>query len=208
MSNAMRICKRCLQDKPISSYYRDARFADLLDVQCSDCRKARVKRWRDAHPERAKAIALKSRIRNPEAYRARARRWFLANHEKHLAYSARRRKEKPRLVVSGKLKAMHGITLEQYEAIAASQNHACAICGTPQAEQKRKMAVDHHHGTGRIRGLLCHNCNVGIGNLKDSKQILTKALNYIHEHSSHSESRTQDDGIHSVRGGGQDQVVC
>lgn len=208
MSNATRTCKKCLQTKALSCYYRDARFAGAIDVQCSDCRKAKTNLWRFSNPERARSIEIRSRKKNAEAIRARSKRWFLANHERHLAYSANRRKEKPRLVLTGKLMALHGITLEQYEAIAASQNNACAICGTTQAEQKKKMAVDHHHGTGRIRGLLCHNCNVGLGNFKDSKQILTKAINYIHDHSSTSESRTQDDGIHPVRSGRQDQVVC
>lgn len=153
-----------------------------IDVECSNCRKARSKKWRLDNLERAREVARNNRKNNPEPYRARAKAWYLANKSAALAASAARRKNKPKQVKSEKLKASFGITLEQYEAIAAEQNHACAICGTPQAEQRRKMAVDHDHLTGRVRRLLCVNCNLGLGNFKDNPSILTEALKYLHEH--------------------------
>lgn len=141
-----------------------------------------VRRWRANNLERAREISRNSRNRNPEKARERARLWHVNNRERHLAYMARRRKENSRAVLSSKLKAAFGISLEQYEAIASKQNHCCAICGTPQVELRRKMAVDHDHETGKVRGLLCNNCNVGLGNFRDSEQLLVKAQKYIHEH--------------------------
>lgn len=78
-----------------------------------------------------------------------------------------------------KLKANYGITTKQYEEIVNKQNGKCAIC---DCEPKtRYLHVDHCHKTNKIRGLLCHNCNTGIGLLKESKDIFIKAIKYLEE---------------------------
>lgn len=143
-----------------------------------------VRRWRANNIERAREISRKSRLKHRDKCNARAKAWITNNRERHLKYWSDRRKNNPRAILTAKLKAMFGITLEQYESYAINQKHCCAICGTAQSEQRRKMAVDHCHATGKVRGLLCHNCNVGLGNFKDSPQILTKAISYIYEHAS------------------------
>ena len=74
----------------------------------------------------------------------------------------------------------YGITLDDYNALSESQNHVCAICETNKG--KRRMAVDHCHDTGKIRGLLCKDCNTGIGNLNDDPNLLHKALEYLNAH--------------------------
>lgn len=70
--------------------------------------------------------------------------------------------------------AKHGISKEEYLAYMA--NACCGICGSTE-----KLKLDHNHVTGRIRGPLCHFCNVGIGSLKENPDILRKALCYIEE---------------------------
>ena len=55
------------------------------------------------------------------------------------------------------------------------QDGGCKICGTKES----KLYVDHDHGTGKVRGLLCHCCNAGIGLLKDSPDIMQKAIQYV-----------------------------
>jgi len=77
------------------------------------------------------------------------------------------------------LKARYGITPEQYEEMAISQNYKCAICEVHADKLSKKLAVDHDHKTGNIRGLLCSACNIGIGNLKDDVEIVRKAVNYL-----------------------------
>jgi hypothetical protein len=141
-----------------------------------------MKEYRRKNPDRVNATARKSRWKHRDKANARAKAWFLKNRERALAASANRRKNKPRTVKNEKLKSSFGITIEQYDAIAANQNHQCALCGIPQAEQRKQMAVDHDHVTGKVRALLCHNCNVGLGNFKDSEQILTKAIKYLYDH--------------------------
>ena len=68
----------------------------------------------------------------------------------------------------------YGITLEQYRTMSDTQNDKCAIC-----KDTTKLVVDHCHNTGAVRGLLCNNCNRGIGYLKDNKDNLKSAIDYI-----------------------------
>jgi hypothetical protein len=62
------------------------------------------------------------------------------------------------------------------------QHSVCRICGTDNPGGRGKVfSVDHDHQTGKVRGLLCHHCNVGLGNFKDSIDILKKAISYLEE---------------------------
>lgn len=74
------------------------------------------------------------------------------------------------------------MTLADYDAMLLSQDGKCAICGTETSAGKGRFSVDHDHGTGKIRGLLCNNCNAGIGLLKDDPRVLRYAANYLESH--------------------------
>ena len=71
------------------------------------------------------------------------------------------------------------LSIDEYNKILDGQNGCCAICKTPQSELTRELSVDHNHDTGEIRGLLCSNCNRGIGHLKDDITILQSAISYL-----------------------------
>ena len=76
----------------------------------------------------------------------------------------------------------YGITFEQYELMLAEQNGECAVCGTDNAGSSRtsgRLFVDHCHTSGKVRGLLCHNCNQGIGHLQDDIDRLRSAIEYL-----------------------------
>lgn len=73
----------------------------------------------------------------------------------------------------------YGITLEQYNEMFKKQDGKCAIC---LKTEDRRLAVDHCHKTGKVRQLLCTNCNQGLGQFFDDKDLLQKALNYLDLH--------------------------
>lgn len=89
------------------------------------------------------------------------------------------RKQNPDAVKSADLKKLHGITLENYNKMFSEQEGYCAICGRHQVEFKKKLAVDHSHKTGDIRGLLCQNCNTSLGGFQDDIEILKRAIKYL-----------------------------
>lgn len=79
------------------------------------------------------------------------------------------------------LRRLYGITLTDYNAMLAAQENQCALCGeTPASE--RRMHVDHCHASGKIRALLCHHCNLLLGNAKDSVDRLHQAIAYLESH--------------------------
>jgi hypothetical protein len=75
------------------------------------------------------------------------------------------------------LKHRYGITLEVRNALNKKQKGRCAICG-----ERRKLNVDHDHKTGKVRGLLCKQCNYLLGNARDDCVILTNANKYLRKH--------------------------
>lgn len=73
------------------------------------------------------------------------------------------------------------ITPNDYNQMFEDQLGKCKICDKHQSEFTRRFAVDHCHDTNVVRGLLCSNCNRGIGLLKDSPEILQRASEYLKE---------------------------
>ena len=76
----------------------------------------------------------------------------------------------------------YGITVEDYDAMFEEQKGCCAICRTHSDKFTRRLAVDHCHTTGTVRGLLCVNCNVGLGNFKDDIENLYRSISYLQGH--------------------------
>jgi hypothetical protein len=104
--------------------------------------------------------------RNQELTRQRTREWQTANPDRHAAF-----------VRKAHLKS-YFLTPAQYAGMHSGQGGACAICGSGCVSGNR-LAVDHDHQTGAVRGLLCTLCNTAIGKLKDSPALLRKAADYI-----------------------------
>lgn len=98
-------------------------------------------------------------------YQARAKEWRKKNPDK-VAASARR----------VALKRFYGITQNEYDSMFTNQKGKCMICDTTS---KRTLAVDHDHATGKVRGLLCHHCNKGIGQFFDNPELLLNAIEYL-----------------------------
>lgn len=74
----------------------------------------------------------------------------------------------------------YNITDSEWRDMANSQDYCCAICGKHQP--KKRLAIDHDHKTGKIRGLLCSNCNTALGLLKDNISIAESAVKYLKRH--------------------------
>lgn len=80
------------------------------------------------------------------------------------------------------LLSKYGLTLEAFDELLESQLFCCAICKTTNWGQHNRPHVDHDHATGKVRGLLCLRCNVGIGMLNDDPSLLSIAITYLSHH--------------------------
>ena len=72
-----------------------------------------------------------------------------------------------------------GITLKDYDKILEKQDNGCKICGIKIPGGQGRFHIDHDHVTGKIRGLLCSNCNLALGNAKDDIKILAAMIQYL-----------------------------
>jgi hypothetical protein len=79
-------------------------------------------------------------------------------------------------------KAKYGITPEVYDKMLVSQKHLCAICLEHQSKFKLSFAVDHCHETGKVRALLCTNCNTALGLIKENHQTMQRVISYVMRH--------------------------
>lgn len=92
------------------------------------------------------------------------------------------------------LRRNYGITIEMYDAIYESQGGKCKICGTTKPRGRGGFHVDHCHQTGIVRGLLCAACNMMLGLIKDNKETLMNAIEYLAANDSHKPENSMADG--------------
>jgi hypothetical protein len=92
----------------------------------------------------------------------------------------------PDMVKNQDLKRTFGITLQRYTEILTEQKGVCAICQQPETAIRlgklKMLCVDHNHTTEAVRGLLCHECNIGIGKLQDRADLCRAAADYLDRH--------------------------
>jgi hypothetical protein len=77
------------------------------------------------------------------------------------------------------VKRDYGLTPEEYDAMLVAVDGKCTICR--KAPKVKALAVDHCHTTGKVRGILCDKCNMGIGYFDDNLDLLQKAIEYLKE---------------------------
>lgn len=103
--------------------------------------------------------------------------------KKFIADACAWRKRNPDRVTRNLLWREYRMTVEEYAAMLSAQGGVCASCeGAAKGRWKSRLHVDHDHSTGKVRGLLCQNCNIALGQLKDSVSTIEKLLEYMKKH--------------------------
>jgi hypothetical protein len=147
--------------------------------------RAYQKRSKFKHPEYDKRSLenRNKRYATDPVYRAHRRALSKEWNEKHRRSNCekqlRLQREQPLRFRDYHLRHKHGITQQEWVALFKSQGEVCAICGTDNPKGRRGWATDHDHAAFIIRGILCNNCNTGLGLLGDTTASLTKALEYL-----------------------------
>jgi len=182
----MKVCTKCGLAKDVEKDFH--RQGDRKMSQCKVCVRARVKAYQESPEGRAKREAYINSEKSREwrkAYHAspkeKARRKAYQASEiwkqSRKAYNKTERGARVRLNV--RLKCDYDITLEEYERRLLDQGGCCKICGSDDPGPTPRFHVDHCHATNKIRGLLCFNCNSGLGQFKDNVLFLRRALEYL-----------------------------
>jgi hypothetical protein len=153
-SNKTKKCSRCLLYHYKSNFYiKNGRYDSL----CKGCRKLTSKEWRQ---------------KNRTKHRADSRQYNREHKEERKAYLKQWRKENKGYQVRNRL----GLSKQEHQQLLKDCKHKCCICGS-----KRNLCVDHNHKTGQVRGILCQNCNRGVGLIGESIRTLKRAIIYLQE---------------------------
>ena len=75
----------------------------------------------------------------------------------------------------------YGLTKDQVLELLYNQGQSCAVCKVGLVYPHKNTHIDHDHDTGKIRGILCTNCNTGLGQFKDNVSVLAEAIKYLNE---------------------------
>lgn len=179
-------------------------------VEKERLRNAEAMRKKRANPETRAALNAYNRelAQSPEAKRkhaARIKDWKSKNSEKVSAYQKQWREENAEHVSNYAKEYMaeymkdpqvqaqvwernlwrnYQLTADEFNKMWQAQDGKCLICKVelvPRGKGKNSSAVDHNHQTGAVRGLLCRQCNHGLGHFKDNPNILQSAAKYLNE---------------------------
>jgi hypothetical protein len=126
------------------------------------------KRWRENNKDRLKANQNRFRTKNPTYIRDYMRRWREDNKEQWGKYKW-----------AYNLKYAYNLTGEEYFNILKEQECKCPICGKELNTNRKKSPIDHDRITGKVRGILCVNCNTALGKFNDNIILLEGAINYL-----------------------------
>lgn len=146
----MKTCCRCKLPKTPDEFPKNKAAPDGRYFQCKTCVSVRNAARREKFPDEAKSYSRRHRKRFYEL-------------------SIRQRRE-------SRLRKTYGLEPEDFEQLKLNQQNKCAIC---RADFLKVPCIDHDHATGKVRGLLCQDCNTGLGLFKDSLSRLRAAATYL-----------------------------
>lgn len=164
-------CTKCNINKEIEEFGFSR--PGVRRSNCKECKRKYNKEYLGKNPDKAKKYK-ENRKEQQKQYRN-------ANKQKRNEYLKEWGKNNPEKKRAQKYRFRYGIDLQDYEVMLKSQENCCKICGSKETNRKNTeyFAVDHCHETGKVRGLLCYNCNSGLGKFKDNPELLEKAIDYL-----------------------------
>jgi len=171
-----KLCLSCVQHKPTSCFHKAKKEKDGFQYHCIECsKKYHAKRYIE-QKDKLKVQLKKYKVENKEKLEVASLLWKKNNPDKVRQYQR-----------TSNLRKNFGLSLDKYEQMLKNQNNLCAICEKPetfihhQTKEPAKLAVDHCHTTGKVRKLLCKNCNNGLGMFKDNLDVMRQAIKYLEE---------------------------
>jgi Recombination endonuclease VII len=169
----MKRCRHCGELKPLDDFYAEKSGRHGKRPECKACTAARRREWYE---------------RNRDREIARVRAWQQANPERLKATRERNRGRHNVKMRELHLRNKFGLTPKEYEHILKRQDGVCALCER-QPTPGISLHVDHDHGTGEVRGLLCMRCNNGLGLFGEDPSLLRRAARYVTADAKHRSKR-------------------
>lgn len=158
----MKQCTYCNEIKDITAFHKAKNTKIGIRSICKKCNTLKLKEWVNKNREKHRATANLYKKNNPTIHRYNCLRIYWP-----------------------------GLTgrecLKKYDEMFEKQNGVCAICNLPETIKHKSgtiynLSVDHNHTTGKVRELLCANCNHSLGGLKENISFAENLINYLRKH--------------------------
>ncbi len=152
-----------------------------VTIRCRLCKLDKDRKWNEQNKEKRVESSTAWREKNKEKVNEYMREYRQEKKTPQQKWKENNRDQ----IHDSEIKRLYGLSGEDYASILKMQNGLCAICNQPETRASRtpgetcRLALDHNHTTGQVRGLLCHSCNTGIGKFKESKDLLIRAISYL-----------------------------
>ena len=181
----VKYCYKCEETKLLVLFSKAKGNKDGHHGYCKECERAQKQIWYQANREISITRSKEYRANNPE--------WAKEADAKHHARYNWRERNPEKAKALGRKQAQnrrfrkHGLTKEEYDKILKSQGYVCAACDNPPvtssvrpgANKYDDFVIDHDHVTGKVRGLVCTNCNVALGMIRDNPETARKLAAYL-----------------------------
>ena len=156
------MCSQCGVDKPIDQFGRDNRRPRGRVARCKSCIKEYYLHYCKHNKNKLLSRQRNYRRKNKERIQKHRSTYLKKNRHKLRQYNVHK----------------YVITMQDLEHMFLTQFGKCAICNISFVDRKT-MHIDHDHTTRQIRGLLCEDCNRGLGSFKDNVVFLKSAIQYL-----------------------------
>jgi len=186
-----KFCSRCGIKKDFNEFYKRTDQPNNYKSHCIAChkidninKKEYMKEYRKIY-RRLNKEKIKQQMslysqNNKEVLRQKKKDYYNKNKEKFKEKMQQYDKKVKERRSDALQKQKYGISLEQKAQMIKEQGGTCRICKNP-LEPGRKSPTDHDHKTGKVRGILCNKCNIGLGMFKDNIEYLQSAIEYLNK---------------------------
>lgn len=164
-----KVCSICKNDFVLSAFYRSSTSPDGRAYACKECDSKR--RHQNYLKNKNKQLAKQRESRKPGT----------PGHAVYLEYLRqwRMKPENKERVFFSHIQRCYGMSKEEYMSLLWQQNDSCAICAIHRNDLSYRLHVDHHHESGKVRGLLCSKCNTAVGQLDENLDRFKAAILYL-----------------------------
>lgn len=161
-------CSNCKLIKTIDNFGKDKNNKSGLKSWCNECNCTLAKLYRFKNRDKLLKIAKEYN----KKYKEKRKEKYAQKKASDSTYSKK-----------NMLKHRYGISYEEYLILLEESGNKCQICEISAVDYKllynKDLSIDHCHETKYIRGILCDNCNTGLGQFKEDKDLLSKAISYL-----------------------------
>lgn len=179
----VKFCNYCKETKNSSDFYYKKDRKDNLDTYCKICTLSKNKILYNKK-ESYKKTRKEYKIKNKEKIAQKEKEYRKVNKEKIKIRVEKYINDNREIIKNKVIFKKYGLTSQEYNNLLLECNNLCSICKNSETTKHRNgniksLSIDHCHKTGKVRSLLCTNCNIVLGKFNDSIKLFENTISYL-----------------------------